>query len=116
MATSNRRTTERLSLQLDVLYRRTGPILGGSQSARTLNVSVGGICFHTTDDSLRAGLILEIELRIPPRHGVLEMGGRMRGIAQVLRVRQSHPVRDDPGLGGRCVVAARFCQPPTLST
>ena len=114
MATSDRRATRRLSVQLDVVYRKAGPILGRLKSARTQNVSAGGICFHTADDSLRAGTILQVELRIPPRHGVLETGGRLCGLAQVLRAHESCPGRDDRRSGGLFLVAARFCHRPTL--
>src|SRR3990172_7942523 len=72
MAISNRRAAQRLSIQLDVLYRKASPILSGVRIAKTVNVSTGGICFHTRDDSLVTGMILEVELRILPRHGVFE--------------------------------------------
>jgi hypothetical protein len=114
MATANRRAAQRLSIQFDVLYRKASPILGGFKIAKTLNVSVGGICFHTTDDTLLTGTILDVELRIPPRHGVFEMGGRIRGLIQVLRVHKTKP-----GLGvspldqAFSIVAAKFCRRPT---
>ena len=105
MDTANRRAAQRLSIHFDVLFRKANPILGGFQIAKTLNVSAGGICFHTADDTLLTGTILEIELRILPRHGVFEMGGRMRGFVQVLRVT---PL--DQTLS---IVAAKFCHRPT---
>jgi len=114
MAIANRRAAQRLSIQFDVLYRKANPILGGFKIAKTLDVSVGGICFHTTDDTLLIGTILEVELRILPRHGVFEMGGRMRGLVQVLRVHKTRP-----GIVGSSsdqalfIVAAKFCQRPT---
>ena len=114
MDTANRRAAQRLSIHFDVLFRKANPILGGFQIAKTLNVSAGGICFHTADDTLLTGTILELELRILPRHGVFEMGGRMRGLVQVLRV---HKTRS--GIGGSpsdqtlFIVAAKFCQRPT---
>jgi len=117
MATSDRRSYQRLSVQLDILYRKPGPILGQLREARTSNVSVGGVCFRTTDESLRADTILEVELRIPPLHGVLETGGRIRGLAQVLRAEKSHQTQEDPQSDGPCymTVAVRFCRRPTLS-
>ena len=118
MATSDRRSYQRLSVQLDILYRKPGPILGQLREARTSNVSVGGVCFRTMDDSLRAGTILEVELRIPPLYGVLETGGRIHGLAQVLRAEKSHPTHEDPHSDDPCyiiIVAARFCHRPVLS-
>ena len=114
MATSNRRAAQRLSIQLDVLYRKASPILGGIRIAKTVNVSVGGICFHTTDDSLVTGMILEVKLRILPRHGVFEMGGRMRGLVQVLRVHKTgQGIGGSPSDHALFIVAAKFCQRPT---
>ena len=114
MATANRRAAQRLSIQFDVLYRKASPILGGFKIAKTLNVSVGGICFHTTDDTLLTGTILEVELRILPRHGVFEMGGRMRGLVQVLRVHKTgQGIGGSPSDHALFIVAAKFCQRPT---
>ena len=114
MATANRRAAQRLSIQFDVLYRKASPILGGFKIAKTLNVSVGGICFHTSDDTLLVGTILEVKLRILPRHGVFEMGGRMRGLVQVLRVHKTgQGIGGSPSDHALFIVAAKFCQRPT---
>jgi hypothetical protein len=115
MTTSDRRTTRRLSCQFDVSFRRAGPILGQLRTATMRNVSMGGVCFHTTDDSLRAGTVIEIELQVPPRHGVLERGGRMRSLALVLWVEAGEPTHD-PAQSGTpgSVVGAQFFHRPTL--
>jgi len=117
MVTSDRRASRRLLLQLDISYRRAGQGLVRPMAAKTLNVSSGGICFETDDASLGTGTILELELSLPPCHGALETGGRMRGLAQVLRAQPSDVVNGKLGPGGGYhVVAARFCLRPILWT
>ena len=110
MITSDRRTSRRLSFQFDMSYRRAGPILGQIRSATVQNVSVGGVCFHTMDDSLRPGTIIEVELQVPPRHGVLEGGGRLSGRACVRWAQNAHSRSDGAG----SVVGAQFCDRPIL--
>jgi len=115
MATSDRRSARRISVQLDVVYRKAGPIVGQPRYATTLDVGVGGACFRTADDSLRVGMILEVELRVQPRAGVLETGGSMTGLAQVLRTQPSPPAPERPGPDKAFLIAVKFCRRPTLS-
>jgi hypothetical protein len=110
MVTSDRRTYRRLSLRFDMFYRRQGTDAVSSRRGTLQNASAGGICFHMTDDTLEAGTVIDVVLRVPPRHGVLEEGGRVSGRAQVL-----WSSRQQTESGGRaCVVGARFCDRPSV--
>jgi len=60
-------------------------------------------------------MILEVELRVQPRAGVLETGGSMTGLAQVLRTQPSPPAPERPGPDKAFLIAVKFCRRPTLS-
>ncbi len=111
MITSDRRSSRRLSLRFDMSYRRQGSDPARSSRGTLENVSMGGICFHTTDDTLRAGTVIEIVLHVPPCHGVLEKGGCISGLARVLWASRSHTASDCAA----SVVGAQFYERPRLA-
>jgi hypothetical protein len=110
MITSDRRISRRLSLRFNMSYRRHGSDAARTSGATLRNVSMGGICFRTTDDTLEAGTVIEIVLHVPPRHGVLERGGRISGLARVLWSSRDQGASDCVA----SVVGAQFCERPGL--
>jgi hypothetical protein len=110
MITLDRRVSRRLSLRFDMSYRRQGSDAARSSRGTLWNVSMGGICFHTTDDTLETGAVIEIVLHVPPRHGVLEKGGCVSGLARVLWSSRGDSESDCAAR----VVGAQFCERPSL--
>jgi len=111
-----RRTYKRSSKKLAVSYRKIAPTDQISHEGQTSNVSPGGLYFRARTTTLEPGNLVAIEVSIPPTAGVLEFGGRISGLARVLR---AHSIRDlGPDIyspAGTCGVAVEFCQRPKLS-
>jgi hypothetical protein len=112
MTISDRRISPRLSLRFGMSYRRQGHSQTESSDAAVRNVSTGGICFQTMDETLCAGTMIEISLRVPPRHGVLEDGGCIMGRARVLWSARPQSESNHEGH----VVGAQFHDRPALET
>ena len=77
-----KRKYRRLALALDLSCRKTDDSL---HTGRTANVSPGGLFFHTPSDAFEKGNLLSVELSIPPSAETLEFGGKISGLAEVLR-------------------------------
>jgi len=112
MSTSEKREYRRLAVKLDLSCRKLGSLQQKLYTGRTVNVSPGGLYFQTEDDTFRQGNMLKVELSIPPTAGLLEFGGRISGLAKVLRTNNT---RTDTNLpSGRYGVALQFCRSPKL--
>ncbi len=82
---TERRKYKRLGAKFDISCREVGSATERAHTGRTVNVSPGGLYFETQSATFKPGSLLEVELSIPPRRGLLEFGGRISGFARVLR-------------------------------
>jgi len=114
---AEKRRFKRIPLTLNLACRIVGSAGEPLHTGRTVNVSPGGLYFQTEAGIFEPGNLVKINLSIPPMIGLLESGGRISGLARVLRTR-SVP---DSSLGidlcaGAFGVALEFCQPLKLCT
>jgi len=117
MVDSEKRKYQRLPIMLDLSCRKVGSTSQRWHSGCTMNVSPGGLYFQTPTGEFKPGNLLNVELSIPPTTGLLEYGGRISGLAQVLRADDIRQLQADVSLSsGRYGVALEFCHPPRLST
>lgn len=114
MSKSDRRKHRRLPLKLNLSCRKVGSPMEKSHIGCTVNVSPGGLYFETVEDSFRPGNLLTVKLSIPPTTGLLEFGGRISGLAKVLRTNKAQVESDLPS--GTQGVAAEFFRSPKLCT
>ena len=115
MNKSERRKFKRLSITLDLLCRKVGSPEEKLHTGRTINVSPGGLFFETTTVTFKPGNLIKVELSIPPKVGLLEFGGKISGLAKVLRTSDISDSHKDNGLhSSRYGVALEFCQPLKL--
>ncbi|MHC4076151.1 MAG: PilZ domain-containing protein [Planctomycetota bacterium] len=113
---SDKRKHKRLTIKLDLSYRKVDSTAKKSYAGCTINVSPGGLYFETATDVFKIGSLLKMELSIPPTSGLLEFGGSMSGLGKVLRTHTicgSHTDTKLPSI--RSGVAMEFCQPLKLS-
>lgn len=112
MGTSEKREHRRLAVKLDLSCRKLGSLQQKVYTGSTVNVSSGGLYFQTADDTFRQGNMLKVELSIPPTAGLLEFGGRISGLAKVLRTYDNFTDANlSPGSYG---VALQFYRSPKL--
>ncbi|MDH4240805.1 MAG: PilZ domain-containing protein [Phycisphaerae bacterium] len=116
MSGSDKRKYKRLTIKLDLSYRKVNSTTKKSHAGCTVNVSPGGLYFETAADVFKPGSLLKVELSIPPTSGLLEFGGSISGLGKVLRVHTISGSRTDTELPSvRSGVALEFCQPLKLS-
>ena len=112
-----KRRFNRLPITLDLSCRRVDSATEVLHEGRTINVGPGGIYFQTFSRVLEPGHLVKIDLSIPPTEGLLEFGGRISGLAKVLRtgcpIESSELITADDECHG---VAAEFCQPLRVCT
>jgi hypothetical protein len=113
MDQDERRKYKRLGVRFDLSYREVGAATDRTHSGSTVNVGTGGLYFETNDVSFKPGSLLEVELSIPPRRGLLEFGGRISGFARVLRTDSVSP-EGSVLTSGKYGVALQFCRSPRL--
>ena len=117
VASSEKRKYQRLPIGLDLSCRKIGSAQEKCHTGRTINASPGGLYFQTPTGEFKPGNLLSVELSIPPTTGLLEYGGRISGLARVLRADDIRQLQADVSLSsGRYGVALEFCHPPRLST
>ena len=115
MDTIEKRKYKRLPIKLDLLCRTIDSGGKESHTGSTTNVSPGGLYFETASDVFKPGNLLQVELSIPPTTGLLESGGSISGIGNVLRtytIGSSGNESEESIL--RSGVALEFCQPLKL--
>lgn len=116
MSGSDKRKYKRLTIKLDLSYRKADSNAKKSHAGCTMNVSPGGLYFETAADVFKLGSLLKVELSIPPTSGLLEFGGSISGLGKVLRTHTNSGSRTDTELPSvRSGVALEFCQPLKLS-
>jgi hypothetical protein len=112
-----RRTYKRSRKKLALYYRKIAPTRQIPHGGETSNVSPRGLYFRTrATTTLEPGNLVAVEVSIPPTAGVLEFGGKISGLARVLRAHRICDLGpDDQSPAGTCGVAVAFCQRPKLS-
>jgi hypothetical protein len=63
----------------------------------TLNVSTGGVYFETEATDVEPGMMLKMELTVPPGDGHYPYQGRVTGTGQIVRVTPLAPKTDGAG-------------------
>jgi hypothetical protein len=102
-------------MEFDLYYRQVGSPSHHLHTGHTRNVSPGGLYLETLEDVCKPGNLVEVTLAIPPKLGVLEFGGKLAGLARVLRVTGLGDSRTDGQLSsGEYGVALAFCGPLKL--
>jgi c-di-GMP-binding flagellar brake protein YcgR len=106
-----RRKHRRLEIRLPLQYCPVGDT--GVNVCRTVtrNISTGGLYFDTDDADIRPGMVIELELTIPPGEGYSPYQGQISGLGEVVRV----DVADSPAGARRVGVATRFREGLKLS-
>ncbi len=114
---TERRRYKRLGAKFDISCREVGSTTERAHTGRTVNVSPGGLYFETQSATFKPGSLLDVELSIPPRRGLLEFGGRISGFARVLRTNNIYESARGMDLTfGKYGVALQFCRSPRLCT
>jgi hypothetical protein len=113
MDQDERRKYKRLGAKFDISCREVGSATERAHAGCTINVGTGGLYFETKDVSFKPGSLLEVELSIPPKRGLLEFGGRISGFARVLRT-DSISAEGTALTSGKHGVAVQFCRSPRL--
>jgi len=117
MEGTERRKYKRLGAKFDISCREVGSTTGQSHTGCTVNVGPEGLYFETESATFKPGSLVEIELSIPPRRGLLEFGGKISGFARVLRADNIFESAGGTDLTfGKYGVALQFCQSPKLCT
>ena len=111
----NRRSHERLALNLNVLCQTVGMTSPKAFAGTTVDVSTGGALIELDNAKLADGQLLSIEMTLPPTEGLLEYGGRFTSYARVSRVSQPKHVPSTRASSAIRKVALEFCKPPKLS-
>lgn len=115
MDQDERRKYKRLGAKFDISCREVGSTTERAHAGCTINVGTGGLYFETKDVSFKPGSLLEVELSIPPRRGLLEFGGRISGFARVMRANNIYESARGTDLTfGNYGVALQFCRSPKL--
>jgi hypothetical protein len=115
MEGTERRKYKRLGAKFDISCREVGLTTEQSHTGCTMNVSPGGLYFETESATFKPGSLLQVELSIPPKRGLLEFGGRIAGFARVLRADNIFESAGGTNLSsGLFGVAVQFCRSPKL--
>ena len=110
-----RRKYKRLGAKFDISCREVGSATEQSHIGCTVNVSPGGLYFETESTTFKPGSLLQVELSIPPKRGLLEFGGRISGFARVLRTDNIFESAGGTNLSsGLFGIAVQFCRSPKL--
>ena len=106
-----------MPITLDLTCRKVGSPDEKLYTGSTANISPGGLYFETAIDTFIPGNLINVELSIPPTAGLLEFGGRVSGIGNILRIHNIMNSQTNSNLpDDRYGVAVEFCQPLKLRT
>jgi hypothetical protein len=101
-----RRKHRRLDIRLPLQYGSAHDSGGNVCRTVTQNISTGGLYFETDDLDMRPGMLIDLELTIPPGEGYSPYQGNITGVGEVVRVDGPDPSTES---GTRRVgVATRF--------
>lgn len=76
----------RLAINLPLECSAVGAEEGTAYRTVAINVSSGGLYFEADCDEFRKGMLLNMELTVPPGDGHFPYPGRVRGVGEVVRV------------------------------
>ena len=109
----DRRRHRRLSLRLEVLFRRVDSSVADARSGKTLNVSTGGMLIEINnhEHDYRTDELLSIDMSVEPSEGMLEYGGKLSNHARVVRI---HTASERDHKNPKTQIALQFCEPPKL--
>ncbi len=103
-----RRRHRRLEIRLPLQYCSANDASRNVCRTVTCNISTGGAYFETDDQDICPGMLLDLELSVPPGEGYSPYQGQITAVGEVVRIDEPHM---PPAVGVRCVgVAARFRQ------
>ncbi|MBN2137498.1 MAG: PilZ domain-containing protein [Sedimentisphaerales bacterium] len=105
-----KRKNARVPISLDLLCEKVGSTGRLLHKGRVLNASPGGLYFEAAGRDFKPGDLAEMKLVIPPKQGLLEMGGAIHAMARILRVESAGSPSPD-----FCGIAVEFCRRPRLS-
>ena len=112
---SERRKFKRLEIEYDILCSKVNSEAKDYKFGYTVNACSGGLFFETEEKTFEQGELLEIQLAIPPTTGLLESGGKVGGLARVLRVGEIIKTQKADNLSSnKYGVAVEFCRPLRL--
>ncbi|MHC4647737.1 MAG: PilZ domain-containing protein [Planctomycetota bacterium] len=109
-----RRKYRRLPVRLKASCSRVNSVAAQLYCAHTVDVSPAGLLFEVAADVFEVGNLIAVEMFVPPTAGLLEQGGRMSGLARVVRIENT--AGREGFWAGNCGVAVEFCSSPRLST
>ena len=108
-----RRQHRRLEIRLPLQYAPTDDVGGNVCRTVTKNISTGGLYFETDDLDIQPGMMVALELTVPPGEGHFPYQGHITSVGQVVRV---DPLRAESRTAPRRVgVATRFREGLKLS-
>jgi len=115
MEGTERRKHKRLGAKFDISCREVGSTTEQSHTGCTVNVGPGGLYFETESATFKPGCLLEVELSIPPKRGLLEFGGKISAFARVLRTDNICESAAGTNLSSEIFgIAVQFCRSPKL--
>jgi len=115
MEGTERRKYKRLGAKFDIFCSEVGSTTEQSHTGCTVNVCPGGLYFESESAKFKPGSLLEVELSIPPKRGLLEFGGKISAFARVLRTDNIFESAGGTNLSsGIFGVAVQFCRSPKL--
>ncbi len=115
MDRAEKRKYKRLGAKFDISCREVGSAAERAHTGCTVNVGPGGLYFETESAAFKPGSLVEVELSIPPRRGLLEFGGKISGFARVLRADNIFESAGGTNLSSEIFgIAVQFCRPPKL--
>lgn len=105
-----KRAHRRLEISLPLAYRRTDSPRASSSHTYTINVSTGGLYFETTDEELRMGDKLVLELNVPEGDERFPPHSRIKTTGRVVRSGVAEPDKSGEIGLGRVGIGAQFEQ------
>jgi len=108
---SERRAHRRLTIELPLQCARTGLSAPRAYRTVTRNVSSGGLYFESDSDEFRCGMLLELELTVPPGDGHFPYPVRVRALGEVVRIDELPAEEPAPEAPPRFGIATRLRDP-----
>ncbi len=115
MPDAERRKYRRLDIRLPLECRRVEDAQEHSLRTVSLNVSSGGLYFETDAEDIEPGMLVDLELTVPPGDGHWPWHGRISATAEVVRTFGTETDDTEGRKVKRIGVAARFRERLKLS-
>lgn len=106
----DRRIDHRVPLDLTAVCHKVGQSPGRTYTARSVNVSPGGMLMEVNTSDFKEGQLLSVEMSVPPTEGLLEFGGRFSTYARIVRVQPDEQQRESDRIGAPKKIALEFCR------